>query len=104
MGTQATVYFTRPKYVMYHGISARYFQLGINQVTVYAVRRFMEPSGDYRLTTYNAIRENVVLSDDLFVLKTNQHTKIVHPKSLMLQRLTSLRRRAVCDQCLESLD
>ena len=44
-------------------------------------QKFLEPSGDYRLTKYSNIQLNQKISGDVFKLKTTGHTKIVKPTS-----------------------
>lgn len=42
-------------------------------------QQFFEPSGDYRLAHYTAIKLNGKISDDAFKLKTSSKTKVVTP-------------------------
>jgi len=42
-------------------------------------QKFQEPSGDYRLATYNNIQLNKRISDNAFKLKTNPKTKFIRP-------------------------
>ncbi len=42
-------------------------------------QKFLEPSGDYRLTKYSNIQLNQKISGDVFKLKTTGHTKVVKP-------------------------
>jgi outer membrane lipoprotein-sorting protein len=44
-------------------------------------QKFLEPSGDYRLTKYSNIQLNQKISGDVFKLKTTGHTKVVKPTS-----------------------
>jgi outer membrane lipoprotein-sorting protein len=41
-------------------------------------QQFFEPSGDYRLATYHNIRYNTQISADLFNLKTEPGTQVIH--------------------------
>ena len=41
-------------------------------------QQFFEPSGDYRLATYRNIRYNTPISADLFNLKTEPGTQVIH--------------------------
>lgn len=42
-------------------------------------QKFLEPSGDYRLTKYSNIAINHKISGDVFKLKTTGHTKVIRP-------------------------
>ena len=44
-------------------------------------QKFLEPSGDYRLTKYSNIQLNGKIPGDVFKLKTTSHTKFVRPSS-----------------------
>jgi outer membrane lipoprotein-sorting protein len=42
-------------------------------------QKFLEPSGDYRLTKYSNIVINHKIPGDVFKLKTTSHTKVIRP-------------------------
>jgi outer membrane lipoprotein-sorting protein len=42
-------------------------------------QKFLEPSGDYRLTKYSNIQINTKIPNDVFKLKTTSHTKVIKP-------------------------